>query len=305
MFGRRSPQSTDRRPRQQPAKGVFSYYNNRPAAADAENPKPRPPVYSSVPRTRWRGRGWLRHLPSLIALLAVTFSVLYCLTLTSRPKVSIISGNLKANSLRDPAEYQAGAQKILQGSLLNRTKFTINTQAFSREFKAAYPEVSDAAITLPLISRRPIVTITTATPALLLTSQNRAYVLDKRGTVIMPAGELSSEARAALPVVNDQSNAEIQAGKAALPTDDVQYIIEVLAQLEAKGLKAESLSLPNQAHQLDVKIAGQPYYIKFSFDTGAREAAGSYLAVKQKLEQDKITPSQYIDVRVIGRAFYQ
>lgn len=307
MFGRKRRNPGQRRPKNAP-KTVFSYYSNRPAATNRPStagPSRDYEGYSSVPRARWGGRQWLKHLPSLIALLAVTFSVLYCLSLSSQPKVLVITGSLKSSGLRDQKDYQAGAEKILNRSVLNRTKFTINTQAFNREFKQEFPEVSDAAITLPLVSRRPIVTITTAQPAVILTSNNQAFVLDKRGTVIMPASQLSSSNRQSLPTVTDQSNLKIESGKTVLPGDYVEYIVAVLAQLQAKQVKAESLSLPNQAHQLDVKIAGQPYYIKFSFDTDAREATGSFLAVKQKLEQDKTVPSQYIDVRVVGRAYYQ
>jgi hypothetical protein len=300
-FKKASKKREERRPAAQPPKGVFSYYNNRAPQVDRGDAY----VASTSGRARRTGKAWLRNLPSLVALAAVTLSVLYCLSLTSQPRVTVIIGETKESSLRDKAEYQAGAQKILEQSLLNRTKFTINTRSFEKAFQTEFPEVSDVAISLPLINRQPIVTITTAQPTMILVANNRADVLDSRGMVIMSANDLSSEARRTLPVVKDEGNVELAPGKTVLPAAYITYITSVMAQLNAKKITAETITLPKQPHELDVKVAGQPYFVKFSFDTDAREAAGTYLATKSQLDSQKITPAKYVDVRVPGRAYYQ
>jgi hypothetical protein len=304
---RRQKYNTDRRARtpKQAKPGVFSYTANQTIRASGQNRQPatkKPPTYA---RSVWWQHAWIRNLPSLIALTAVTLSVLYCLGLSTNAKVVVSSANPQAVILRDKTDYQKGAQQILSQSILNRTKFTVNSSGFERAFQSEFPEVDSVTLTLPLVSRRPVVTISTAQPQLILTSQGQAYVLDKRGTVIMSAGDLSSSLRSSLPIVNDESGLQVAAGKTVLPAEDIQFITTVLFQLKAKQITPESVTLPKVAHEVDVKPNGQPYYIKFSLDGQAREATGTYLAAKQKFEQTNSVPSHYIDVRVPGRAYYQ
>jgi hypothetical protein len=304
---RRQKNNNKQRARQPGASkaGVFSYTANQTIRASQQNRQPSKSNAPTYARSAWWQHAWIRNLPSLIALTAISLSVLYCLGLSTNPKIVISASSPQSIVLRDKADYQQGAQRILSQSLLSRTKFTVDSAGFEKAFRAEFPEVADVSLALPLVSRRPVVTISTAQPQLILTSQGQAYVLDKRGTVIMSANELSSSVRSNLAVINDQSGLAVSVGKTVLPTEDIQFISTVIAQLRAKQITPESVTLPKVAHEVDIKPSGQPYYIKFSLDTSAREAAGTYLAVKQKFEQTNTLPSQYIDVRVPGRAYYQ
>lgn len=245
----------------------------------------------------------------IVALILLGVVVMYCLSLSTSPKLTVYTARSQQpnqqQSIRNQTEYLDGAQKLLNSSIFNRTKFTINTAAFERAFKAEYPEVSDVAVALPIVSRQPIVTITTAQPAFVIVSHNQSWVIDERGIVIMSAQDLSKTTKEQLPVIIDQSNTPLDFGKAALPSTYVQYIGMFAAQLRAKNISIESIILPNQAHEIDIKPKGQPYIVKTSVDTNAREAAGAYLATKGYLDGQKIKPGQLIDVRVPGRATYK
>ena len=276
-------------------RGVISYNVNR-VAGTGKVAKPK--------AGHWWQRGWIRNLPSLVALGVITLSVLYCLGLSTSPKVVVSTSSPQAVVLRDKAEYQRGAQRILEGSIFSRTKFTVNAGGFEKAFRTEFPEVDEVALALPIVSRTPIVTISTAQPQLLLTAQGKVYVLDKRGTAIMMANDLSSSIRQTLPVINDQSGANVEVGQTVLPAEDVAFITTVLTQLKAKQVTPEAITLPATAHEVDIKPSGKAYFVKFNVDTDAREAAGAYLATRQKLEETKVNPAQYIDVRVPGRAYY-
>ncbi len=251
MFGS-SKQSGERRQpgqaKRQPVKStttnskVFSYNSNRaaPEQRQGRDTTVARPKANTTGRKRLTDRQWVRNLPSLIALGVITMSVLFCLGLTTDPKIVVSANSPQSIVLRDKGEYQKGAQRILD-----------------------------------------------------------------RGTVIMMANDLSSSVRQTLPVVNDQSGISADVGKTILPADDIQFITTVLAQLKAKQVTAESITLPPTAQEVDMKLSGQPYLAKFNVHTDAREAAGAYLAVRQKLEQTKVNPAQYVDVRVPGRAYYQ
>lgn len=294
----------ERQPRTQ-AKPVISYQANQTLRVTSEQSRGEEWVKPTYKRTSFWQRTWVRNFPSLVALFAVTICVLYCLGLSTNAKVVVAGDSPQSDILRERQDYQAGAQQILNRSLLSRTKFTVNSGDFEKAFKEEFPEVADVSISLPLISRRPVVTISTAEPQLILTAQSQAYVLDRRGTVVMPAKDLSSSIRDKLPVVNDQSGLSVAVGKTVLPAEHIAFITSVIAQLNAKQVSVETVTLPAIATEVDIKPKGVAYFIKFNLETPAREAAGSYLATKQHLETNKVMPGQYIDVRIPGRAYYQ
>jgi hypothetical protein len=67
-----------------------------------------------------------------------------------------------------------------------------------------------------------------------------------------------------------------------------------------------SMILPAGTSELDVHLAGQPYFVKFNLNNNdPRQQAGTFLAAIANLQKNHITPAQYIDVRVDGRAYYQ
>lgn len=270
------------------SKAAFSYYASRPK--------------TSASTSFWK-RGWIKNLPSFVALAAVTISVAYSLSLSPNPR--LIMADHSGVKVRNPAAYQQVAQQILSRSIFSRTKFTINIDAFEHDFRAEFPEVSEVSVALPLIGRRPVVSVATARPALLMTARGQAYVLDKNGRAIMRAADLDSALRAKLPVVNDQSGLAAKPGQTVLPSKNVNFIFTVIAQFRARQLVVNSLVLPAVPHELDVRIDGQSYYIKFDLDTNDREAAGAFMGVKQYLDEHNVKPAAYVDVRVPGRAYYK
>jgi hypothetical protein len=297
--GKKSP--TSRRPSGGSASNspTFSYYANR----SREGEQSRSPA--SEARSKFLSRRWVKNLPSLIALSAVLLSIIWCLGLTTTPKIILSMPSSTDKPLRDKKDYQNGATEILNQSFFNRSKLTINTDAFTKAFMDKYPEVADVSVSLPLISRRPVISVDTAEPVVVLASNNQLYALDKRGKAIMKAEELQAETRKSLPIVSDESGLSVNVGKTVLPSDEIQFITTVLAQLKAKNIPVQSITLPAAAKEMYLRVEGQKYYVKFNFASDARVAVGSFLAVKAKLEQTNVTPAEYIDVRIDERAYYK
>ena len=86
---------------------------------------------------------------------------------------------------------------------------------------------------------------------------------------------------------------------------NIDFITEVVGQLSAKSLKVVSMVLPGGASELDIRVEGAPYTVKFNLRGDARAEAGAFLAVKQHLERENKTPGSYIDVRVPNKAYYR
>lgn len=290
--GSRRP--SERRPTTTAKRSDFAFYaNGQTASATTAGNR----------RQRILQKTWIRNLPSLVALGCLLVVLIYCLGLSTSPRVVI--ANHDGVSLRDSQTYQAGAAKILRGSLANHSKLTIDTADFERTFQKEFPEVSSVSLGLPLVGRRPVVSITTAQPELLLAANNQLYVIDKRGSAIMVASDLPVSTRQKLPLIHDQSGLAIKLGQVVLSSENINFIMVVDDQLTAQKLTVSDITLPTVPHQVNFRLTGQPYYIKFSFDTDARQSAGSLLAVRQYLAGHNTAPAEYIDLRVPGRAYYR
>jgi cell division septal protein FtsQ len=241
----------------------------------------------------------------LLLVVAIIASLVNILSVSPSAKIEpLTSGSANSAFLRGRAEYQAAADKLLAGSIWNRNKITINTGQISRQLVAQFPELSSASVTLPLLAHRPVVYVQPSQAALVIAANNGAYVIDQNGRALMPSSNLPTANK--LPQVVDQSGLQINTGRQVLTSDDVIFIQTVLAELAAKHVQVSSMVLPAASRELDVYIAGKPYFVKFNLaNDNARQQAGTYLATVAELGRQHTAPKRYIDVRVDGRAYYK
>ena len=97
---------------------------------------------------------WLKHTPTIIAIIVVVGSLMYALTLSTTPKV-VILGQTNQTIMQNTTTYQQAAQKILNSSLMNRTKVTINTDNIASQLEKEFPIWSERG--LSCIKEHPIV----------------------------------------------------------------------------------------------------------------------------------------------------
>jgi hypothetical protein len=140
---------------------------------------------------------------------------------------------------------------------------------------------------------------------LMANGSGKEFIISATGIAVAPASKLSNIATFHLLLLTDQSGLTIRLGGAALSSTDIVFIQTVKEQFTAHNLTISSLTLPSASSELDVRINGTSYFIKFNLGTDANQQIGSFLAVRKYLTSNNITPSQYIDVRVLGRAFYK
>jgi hypothetical protein len=252
------------------------------------------------------GHFWLQRFGLVILLAAIVVSLANVLTLSTSAKVITLTTADNQSLLRPPAAYQLAASQQLQHSIWNRNKVTIDTSKLSQQLLNQFPELSSVSVTVPLLAHRPLVYIEPAQPALILATNNGAFVVDTTGKALVRADTAAALNKPKLPVVTDQSGLLIQLNHQALSTASVGFIQTIIAQLAAKQFTVSGLSLPAATSELDVQVAGQPYFVKFNLEsTDPRGEAGTFLATIAQLHSQNITPAKYVDVRVDGRAYYQ
>jgi len=268
--------------------------------------QPGQPEPDSTPQAS-AGRSLFRRFGLIVLLIVLVVAVADLLTLSSNAKLVLLSDTGPTSTyLHSNAEYQAAADRLLGSSVWNRNKITVNTGAVGRQMLQEFPELSSASVNLPLAGKHPTVYIQAAGQALILTATNGSFVIDTSGKALLRAENIPAATRQKLPQVTDQSDLTVHLNSQALTSGDVAFIQTVAAQLAARHLSITSAVLPVGTRELDVHVNGQLYTIKFNLEGGdARQQTGTFLATQAKLQSQHITPSQYIDVRVDGRAYYQ
>jgi hypothetical protein len=226
--------------------------------------------------------------------------------LNNTPKITILGPTSEQELLQNPIIYRQAIIKLLQSSFTNHNKLTLNTENIANVLEQKFPEISSVSIQAPTIGFSPSIYIIPAIPAILVSNNSALdYVLTESGIAIAAVNNLSKLASLHLPQLTIQSGAVFHVGQAILSNSDITFVQTVMGQLKAHNLIINSLTIPSGTSELDVRISTASYYIKFNLEDNADQQIGTFLAVHKYLVSNNITPTQYIDVRVLGRAFYK
>lgn len=285
---------------------AFSYHANRVEQDyNVGRAKPRD---QDVRRREMLVRFWRQRLSVLLMGLLVLVCLGYILHLSSTPNVIALTSSSNNYFLQPTDVYTKAAARLLRSSLWNNNKITINTDDIKQKLQHQFPELSDIAITLPLMGHHPYIYISPTDPGLILAATNGSYILDTNGKALIPTSKVSDLRKLPIPTVVDQSSLAVKTNSEALPATSVNFINYAVQELQANGVTLTRLTLPsNAAFELDATPAGKGYYVKFNLHDyqHAREQVGTYIAIQKRLDEETVTPSSYIDVRLVGRAYYK
>ena len=246
----------------------------------------------------------LQRFGLLIVVAVALISLVNILVVSTNPAVTLLAAN-QNQFLYSATTYQKAAQKLFVSSLLNGNKITIDTSGISDALRRQFPELAVVSIKLPLIGHRPIVYLQ-ATKSLfaLTTSMGSMYAVDENGLIV---GKVSANKSSVLHLVSMQyaTSNSLRPGQRILSSDVLAYAQIILHQLQARHLTASKFVLPSGKSELDLYVQGQSYFAKFNLaDPAPLQEVGTFLAVRQSLQEQGIAVAQYIDVRVPGRAYY-
>jgi hypothetical protein len=289
------------RPAVQDNRAVFSYYARGKSTNSQNTGRNEQNIVSSRTTTSFKS---IVYIPSYIALFMIVVAGLYSCWLQPNPKVVVL--NQEGTVSRPNEDYQQGIATLWRRSILNQTKLTVRTATIRSDILFQYSELLDADIELPLLGRRPTVILKSTRPTLQLVSTNGAFFIDARGKVLARTTDVNQNQLMDIPLIRDETGIRAEAGKNIVPESGARYLKLLAMHLNQEGLRADSITLPaTAANEADVRLAGQPYYIKFSTLGDPRQGVGAYLAVKAKLDSDHLVPKEYIDVRVDEKVFYK
>lgn len=271
-------------------KKIFSYYKGD------SNP-------TNLDKNRSTKTSSFHNLPYYISILVMVFCVAYAMTLTSNSSVKIINqDNKNLNQLNiDVNEYQDVIEKKLSGSPMNLTKLTIDTDKIEDELKSIITEATDIAISLPIISRTPVVYIRIAEPFATLKTQDKIFLIDEKGRAVKTVDRLATD----YLQITDTSGLVISEGKQALPAKQLQFMQNINKQLIRNKIIPTEFTYSNNANEILVKMKDIKFHAKFNLVGDARLQSGALIAAIKDLNKKGVKPNVYIDVRVEERAYYK
>lgn len=276
---------------------VFSYYSSR-SGADVERGRYEPP------KTHRTGLERLKHLPTTVALIAIVGCVFYASILNNHPRVMIAASTTGKPLQRPTKVYEEYISKQLSSSVMNKSKLTFDSQSVTEGLQKQFPEVANAIVTIPLVGHRPVVHIAVSSPAFILASTSGAYYISTDGKPLVKVSEVANPL-SNMATLTDETNLPVTIGKQILPTDTVTFVTGVIKQLQATNTPIQSVTLPLEANELQIRVVGLPYVIRYNTLGDPRLETGTFLAVKKHLENSREEPKEYIDVRVDERAYYK
>lgn len=203
----------------------------------------------------------------------------------------------------DTSMYEKKVQSYLNAHPFERNRTTLNTTQLAEYLQANdAPEVERVSVnarpsgvgvsTIMLTMRKPVVSWQTGSSQLYVDSSGAAFA---RNYYAAPSVQVVDQT--GIQAVNNQ----------VLASDRfLGFIGRSIGRLETQGFTVTKVVLPtNTTRQLLVSIDGLSYSIKFSVDRPAGVQAEDAARAIRFVQSHAIQVSEYMDVRVSGKAYYK
>lgn len=250
----------------------------------------RPPV---APRGRRRPQVTL-NLRSLISI-AVAVAIIWGWWHFFSVKTIVVSGDRNyAASL-----VQTAAKQQLHDHWWWRNLMLIDTSKLQKALLASQPQLTDVNIRRRWPGQLRL-EVTERQPNLEWKTGDKTYILASDGVVADKAEDTGLR----LPVVVDTTNLPVKVGDQVVSSHFVSFCLELISLLPKQGIQVKRLSVPATTTEVDVET-NQGYFIKFDTTRSATSEVGDLVRVLNLLKGQNQHPSQYIDLRIDGRAYYK
>ncbi len=254
-----------------------------------------------------RRRALFKRRTSAVIICAI---LVLCALRLQITQVSIVQSKDSTVSLTTGQQDAYGAliNRYIGEHVLLRQSWLLDSSDLTRYVQKDSPEVSSVA----LRSRNPFSTTATANlefrkPQLLYKGIGHTQFIDNQG-VIFGNNRYKNVPMQTLPIVEDQGGTAPAVGQTVLSRPiivDIAQIYTKLPLLYPPKTRVSGIVLPRTSREIQAKIGGQKYYIKFSSERRIADQIGELRQLLSYLSRNNITPSEYIDVRVENKVFYK
>lgn len=230
-----------------------------------------------------------RRLLVMVAVLAVAGFAIWKMFTISKIEVT-------ASSRGD--QIQAEVTKLTQGSWSQGNLLTLDEGELASKLQQQDPLIRTVGVRRQWPHSLKVSAVLKQ-PSMGWSTGDQRYLLDSDGTVIgsLPGGST-------LPVVNDGSNLPVQVGRQVASPRFVMFVTQLIPALSANGYQVTSLDIKDTTFDLTVST-NKGYKLIFDTSRPVTDEMGDLKSVLALLAVQKRAPTQYLDLRIAGRAYYK
>jgi cell division septal protein FtsQ len=259
----------------------------RPAGRGYYNrPTPSPKNRQNL---NWSALGWMRYI--IIGGLAA---------FGAWAVFSIQAIKVEGNRFIDSASVVRLAEASFSHHPFSRNLFTIGAARIETELPAADKRLRTVEVKRQW-PNNVLLVVEERQPALAWKSGEQTYVIDDSGVTM---GSLS-QIGLTLPLVTDSTNLPVKAGDRLVPASFVKFCQDLIELVPKKtGLQITGLRIHETTSEL-AAVTNRNFYIKFDTTRPADGEVADLQAVMDTLNKQKKTPTEYVDLRIAGKAYYK
>lgn len=217
------------------------------------------------------------------------------------PRVALLGTDIDKSA--DTTIYVKGVQDYLNHHILQRSRLTLDINGLTAYLQQnGFPEVEGVSDNLvydglgvtkiSLTLRRPVVSWQTGSKTLYVDSDGASF-------------ERSYYSGAVVRVI-DETGIKATDGKVLVSDRFLQFIGKAVGHFSRQGLNVNKVVLPpDTSRQIWVSLDGFSYAVKMTIDRPVGGQVEDAVRSVKYMSKQGIVPTQYVDVRVSGKAFFK
>jgi len=252
---------------------------------------------SSIAKQPRQIRWWrlILKLSPYILLIGIIVGVVFFSSIFRIDKVYVQGPNTElSKGLNDEVT------KYLKSSLAGKNWLFLDTNSLKGRLQKTFTG-QEAIMVEKQFPNKLIVKTDEQKSAIVWKTGSKKYIVSINGRVM---SELQGENNTGLAVLTDSSSLPVDVGNKILSRDFVSFAIKVCDYVKAKSLGPEQIYITETTKELLVKTTAG-YEIKFNTEETPDAQLRSLQATLDLLASQNKQATQYIDLRVPGRAFYK
>ncbi|HEV2413044.1 MAG TPA: hypothetical protein VGS28_04570 [Candidatus Saccharimonadales bacterium] len=220
----------------------------------------------------------------------------------------VIQNASQLKTIPNIATYEQSAASANNLDLAEHFSATLNPSLIASTLESQHHEIANVVVKKSLFDPHPQVFVTLRQPVLIWKTSHdpQAYYVDSSG-VTFTYNAYGNDSK--LVQVNDESNVPTTVGSTVTSSQQIAFLGELVGSLQSLSSGSVQLSRvvfpQTSTREIDVYLVGRSFYAKVDLDSSPVQQAGEIVQAVDYLQTHNSLPSQYIDVRVDGRVFYQ
>jgi hypothetical protein len=246
-----------------------------------------------------------RYLAYRFAVVILVVAVLFYLFSTRISGINVV--DQAGHKLPDNISkiYSSEALGIIDHNWLNAFQPFVPVNQITQQTLQKHPEISNLTIHNNGFSTTLTLKMSFRRPALIWqTKGGSQFFLGADGTAFET--DFSNTESSSLIHLIDTSGLGAEEGKTLASSQMINFVINLHNQLTKSKIPVVRYSVPATLREVDVQLKGKPYIVKFlSTNDVGQEVAELQQSLAFFGKHPEQTPQKYLDLRLVGRAFYQ